>query len=298
MMLECRSAIYNRTVRTVRARGYSLIEAIIATAVLCALLFVVGDAVTHTLRAASLSGGRAGSARTVSELAIRMSEEARSSAAVFIPATDVFGNPNGGTSAHEVDFFRRLSAGGDTYVAYRFDAAGGSVTRYEYAPASAGAAIVHADQAAENIAAFSPVRVTAGSMSDVLDPATVNTGVSVRDDHLRSADFFDINHYPEIVFQSTAISQTAKDDYAVIGTLSMRGVERPVTLYARAAGDGIDPFGSRRAGVSARTTLNRKDFGLQWNRALESGGLLVGDEVEINLEIEAVLDQVARDAAA
>jgi polyisoprenoid-binding protein YceI len=131
-----------------------------------------------------------------------------------------------------------------------------------------------------------------------LDPSTVNTGVSVRDDHLRSVDFFDIKQYPEIVFQSTAISQTAKDDYAVIGMLSMHGIDRAVTLYARVAGDGIDPFGNRRAGVSARTTLNRKEFGLNWNRALESGGLLVGDDIEINLEIEAVLDQVARDAAA
>src|ERR1700724_895325 len=118
-----------------------------------------------------------------------------------------------------------------------------------------------------------------------LDPSTINAGVSVRDDHLRSVDFFDIQRYPEIVFQSTAINQPAKDQYAVIGTLSMRGVERPVTLHARAAGDGIDPFGNRRAGVSAQTTLNRKDFGLEWNRALESGGFLVGDEVEINLEI-------------
>jgi len=126
-----------------------------------------------------------------------------------------------------------------------------------------------------------------------LDPSTVNTGVLIRDNHLRSVDFFDVERYPEIVFRSTAISKTAKDRYAVIGMLSMRGVERPVTLDARAAGDGIDPFGNRRAGVSARTTLNRKDFGLQWNRALESGGLLVGDEVDINLEIEAVLDQEA-----
>ncbi len=131
-----------------------------------------------------------------------------------------------------------------------------------------------------------------------LDPATVNTGLAVREDHLRSADFFDVGQYPEIVFKSTAISQTAKDQYAVSGMLPMRGVEKPVTLEARAAGDGIDPFGNRRAGVSARTTLNRKDFGLQWNRALESGGLLVGDEAEINLEMEAVLDQAARDAAA
>jgi len=131
-----------------------------------------------------------------------------------------------------------------------------------------------------------------------LDPASINTGVAIRDDHLRSVDFFDIKRHPEILFHSTAIAQTGKDEYAIMGMLSMHGVSRPVTLDARVAGNGVDPFGNRRAGVSARTTLNRKDFGLHWNRALESGGLLVGDEIEINLEIEAVLDQVARDAAA
>ena len=131
-----------------------------------------------------------------------------------------------------------------------------------------------------------------------LDPATVDTGVSVRDDHLRSVDFFDVERYPEIVFQSTAISQTARDRYAVTGMLSMRGVNRQVTLDAHAAGDGIDPFGNRRAGVSAHTSMNRKDFGLHWNRALENGGLLVGDEIDISLEIEAVLDQAAQNAAA
>jgi polyisoprenoid-binding protein YceI len=131
-----------------------------------------------------------------------------------------------------------------------------------------------------------------------LDPATINTGVAIRDDHLRSADFFDTKRHPEIVFQSTAIARNGQDQFAVMGTLTMHGVSRPVTLDARLAGDGIDPFGNRRAGVSARTTLNRKDFGLHWNRALESGGLLVGDEIDINLEIEAVLEQAARDAAA
>jgi polyisoprenoid-binding protein YceI len=131
-----------------------------------------------------------------------------------------------------------------------------------------------------------------------LDPATINTGVAVRDDHLRSVDFFDTTRHPEILFRSTAITQTGKDQFDVTGMLSMHGVSRPVTLDTRVAGNGVDPFGNRRAGVSARTTLDRKDFGLHWNRALESGGLLVGDEIDINLEIEAVLDQAARDAAA
>jgi polyisoprenoid-binding protein YceI len=131
-----------------------------------------------------------------------------------------------------------------------------------------------------------------------LDPSTINTGVKVRDDHLRSADFFDVEQYPEIVFQSTEIRQTAQDRFAVDGVLSMHGIDKWVTLDARVAGDAIDPFGNRRGGVSAHTTLNRKDFGLRWNQTLESGGLLVGDEVDISLEVEAVLDQVQRDAAA
>ena len=131
-----------------------------------------------------------------------------------------------------------------------------------------------------------------------LDPSTINTGVKIRDDHLRSADFFDVQRYPEIIFRSSAIRQTGQDQYAVDGLLSMHGIERPVTIDAHVAGDAMDPFGNRRGGVSARTTLNRKDFGLRWNQTLESGGLLVGDEVDINLEVEAVLDQVQRDAAA
>jgi polyisoprenoid-binding protein YceI len=131
-----------------------------------------------------------------------------------------------------------------------------------------------------------------------LDPSTINTGVKIRDDHLRSADFFDVQRYPEILFQSSAIRQTAQDQFVVDGVLSMHGIDRFVTLDTHIAGDAIDPFGDRRGGVSARTTLNRKDFGLRWNQTLESGGLLVGDEVDINLEVEAVLDRVERDAAA
>jgi polyisoprenoid-binding protein YceI len=131
-----------------------------------------------------------------------------------------------------------------------------------------------------------------------LDPSTINTGVGIRDDHLRSADFFDVKRYPEITFQSTAISRAAQDRFEVIGTLSLHGVDQPVSLDVQVAGDAIDPYGNRRAGASARARLNRKDFGLHWNQALESGGLLVGDEVDINLEIEAVLDQAVRDAAA
>src|SRR5215469_200524 len=114
-----------------RARGFSLIEALVALSVLLVLLIAVGDAVSRTLHVAAMTNARAGAVRTVSELGIRLSEEARSASAVFIPATDVLGAANAGDQAHEVDFFRRLSAGGDTYVAYRFDANTGIITRFE-----------------------------------------------------------------------------------------------------------------------------------------------------------------------
>jgi polyisoprenoid-binding protein YceI len=123
-----------------------------------------------------------------------------------------------------------------------------------------------------------------------LDPSSINTGVSMRDDHLRSADFFDVERHPEIRFRSSEVRRTGDNEIQVTGLLAIHGVTRPITLDARLLGNAIDHRGDRRAGFSGRATLNRKDFGLRWNQALEAGGFLVGDEVEINIEIEAVLE--------
>lgn len=139
---------------------------------------------------------------------------------------------------------------------------------------------------------------TKSSIVARLDPSTINTGVGMRDQHLRSADFFDVERHPYISFRSTDIFWRAENQYLVAGLLVMHGVTQLVTLEARVAGDGIDHRGKRRAGVSARATLNRKDFGLHWNQALEAGGWLVGDEVEVTLDIEAVPAEASRDAAA
>lgn len=138
---------------------------------------------------------------------------------------------------------------------------------------------------------------TRSTITARLDPATINTGVAVRDDHLRSADFFDVRNHPDILFKSTDISITTPDHYAVIGRLTIHGVSQLVTLYVRIAGEGPDPFGNTRAGASARASVNRKDFGLRWNQALEAGGLVLGDEVDINLEIQAVREQAKQKAA-
>ena len=171
LVMRCRSAFLERAILR---RGYTLFEALIALAVLFLLLYVVGDAVSRMLHNTSMSVSRADQSRTTSELAIRMNEEARSSTAVFIPPTDVFGSANGGSATHEVDFFRKLSAGGDAYVAYNFDALKSTVTRYEYTLASGAATIVHADQVADGIGSLSASRATAGSMNDVVSPATVS----------------------------------------------------------------------------------------------------------------------------
>ncbi|MBV8222528.1 MAG: hypothetical protein JO293_04160, partial [Candidatus Eremiobacteraeota bacterium] len=160
--------------RAVRCRGYTLFEALIAVCVLLLLLFVVSDAVQRMLHNTAMSSARAEQARTANELVTRLNEEARSSTAVFIPANDVLGNANGGFSAHEVDFFRKLSAGGDAYVAYRLDETSGTVTRYEYSLVAGAPVVVHADEVADGIESLVPRRTPAGSLADVVSPETVS----------------------------------------------------------------------------------------------------------------------------
>jgi polyisoprenoid-binding protein YceI len=130
-----------------------------------------------------------------------------------------------------------------------------------------------------------------------IDASSIDTGTAQRDDHLRSADFFDVEHFPEIRFRSTRIEKLGKDDrYQLTGELTIRGVTREIALDAEYGGRGKDPWGNERVGFTARGTLDRKDFGLKWNQALETGGVLVSDRVEIELEVQAV--RAAASAAA
>jgi polyisoprenoid-binding protein YceI len=116
----------------------------------------------------------------------------------------------------------------------------------------------------------------------------VDTREPRRDAHLRSADFFDAERYPAIHFRSTRIARTGRDQFAVSGDLTIRGTTRPVTLAVESGGRGKDPWGGERIGFSTSTTINRKDFGLHWNQALETGGVVVGNEVKISVELELV----------
>jgi polyisoprenoid-binding protein YceI len=118
--------------------------------------------------------------------------------------------------------------------------------------------------------------------------ASVDTGTSDRDKHLQTAEFFDVARCPELTFKSTSIAATKKKDvYDVTGDLTMRCVTKHITIPVEFNGFGKDPWGNERAGFSLTTTVNRKDYGINWNKALDAGGFLVGDDVTINVNIEA-----------
>jgi polyisoprenoid-binding protein YceI len=121
-----------------------------------------------------------------------------------------------------------------------------------------------------------------------IDAASIDTGEEKRDGHLRSADFFDVEKFPELTFTSTKVEKSGDSEYRVTGDLTIHGVTRPVTLAAEFEGNGKDPWGNERIGFSASTSVNRKDFGLTWNQALETGGVLVGEKIEIALDVQAI----------
>jgi len=130
-----------------------------------------------------------------------------------------------------------------------------------------------------------------------IDAASIDTGNAQRDTHLRSADFFDVETFPELRFRSTRVEPTGNERVRVIGELTIHNVTREVVLDAEHAGRGLDPWGNERIGFVAKTSLDRKEFGLGWNQLLEAGGVLVGDRVDIELDVQAV-NTAARDAAA
>ena len=121
-----------------------------------------------------------------------------------------------------------------------------------------------------------------------IDAASIDTREAKRDDHLRSADFLDVEKFPKLEFRSTKIERLGADEAKLHGDLTIHGVTKPVVLDVELAGEVKDPWGGTRTGFTAKTAISRKEFGLTWNVALETGGLLVGDKIEIGIEIEAV----------
>jgi polyisoprenoid-binding protein YceI len=125
------------------------------------------------------------------------------------------------------------------------------------------------------------------SVEVTIDGSSVDTREPQRDEHLRSADFLDVGTHPTITFRSTRITGSS-DAFKIHGDLTIRGTTRPVVLEATSEGSVTDPWGNLRAGYEAETTISRKDFGLTWNQMLEAGGVAVGDEVRIELNVEAI----------
>jgi polyisoprenoid-binding protein YceI len=130
-----------------------------------------------------------------------------------------------------------------------------------------------------------------------IDAASIDTGTAQRDNHLRSADFFDVEQFPELRFRSARVEDLGEGRLRVVGELTIRDTTREVALDVEPAGRGMDPWGNERIGYVANASIDRKDFGLKWNQLLEAGGVLVGDRVDIELDVQAV-NTAARDAAA
>lgn len=134
---------------------------------------------------------------------------------------------------------------------------------------------------------FDEKKLSKSSVETTIKTESIDTKVEKRDNHLKSPDFFETEKFPDITFVSKKIKGKGKK-FKIPGILSIRGIEKLVTLDADFNGITKDPWGNTRAGFAASTKINRKDFGLTWNKALEAGGFMVGDEVAINLEIEAI----------
>jgi polyisoprenoid-binding protein YceI len=131
--------------------------------------------------------------------------------------------------------------------------------------------------------------VTQLKVEVTIDASSVNTGNTMRDDHLRGPDFFDVTKYPEITFISKKVTRVDADRLKVTGDLSIRGVTREITMDVEGPTPEVkDPSGNFRRGATATGKINRKDFGLTWNRVLDSGGLVVGDEVTLYVEVELI----------
>ncbi len=128
------------------------------------------------------------------------------------------------------------------------------------------------------------------SVQATIDAATINTRDENRDGHIKSGDFFDVENHPTWTFNSTSFSAKG-NDFTLVGDLTMRGVTKSVTLDVEFIGVNTDPWGNTKAGFEAKGEINRKDFGMEWNAALETGGVLVGEKVTIELNIQAALQK-------
>lgn len=139
--------------------------------------------------------------------------------------------------------------------------------------------------------------LTKGSVTLTIDAASIDTNEPARDKHLKSDAFFDVERFPKITFQSTRVRQIAQNKFQVEGNLTIRDVTKQVTMDVDVLGFGPDGYGAFRAAFEAHARINRQDYGVSWNDVVEGGGLMVGNDVEINLSIEAIRQKAAQPGA-
>lgn len=130
--------------------------------------------------------------------------------------------------------------------------------------------------------------IVPSAIEATIDAASIDTRIADRDNHLRSADFFDVQNYPSLRFRSERITAHGANDFEVAGELTMHGIAKTVTFTTHGERLGKDPWGNERLGYSAELRLNREEFGLTWNQALETGGVIVSKEIEIQLELQVL----------
>ncbi len=143
----------------------------------------------------------------------------------------------------------------------------------------------------EGTIAFDPANPESTVVRGTVEAASINTNNAKRDKHLRSDEFFDTEKYETLHFESTKVTVTEGRNGKIAGNLTIHGVTRAVVLDVKFLGSGKDPWGNERAGFRADLTINRHDYGLNWNELLETGGVLVGDDVEIRVDVEGLLEE-------
>jgi len=135
---------------------------------------------------------------------------------------------------------------------------------------------------------FDPARPEAARVEAAISTSSIDTRHGKRDEHLRSPDFFDTARFPEITFASREVREASNEGFKLLGDLTIKGVTKPVTLDVSITGSGKDMYGKERAAFSATTRINRKEFGLTWSKVLETGALVVGDDVDVTIDIEGI----------
>jgi polyisoprenoid-binding protein YceI len=141
----------------------------------------------------------------------------------------------------------------------------------------------------QGVAFINDKDISRSTINVTINAASINTGVAKRDGHLKSADFFDVEKYPTLTFKSKQVKKATDNKLAVVGDLTLHGVTKEVVLMVSGPSDNAkDPWGNTRKGAKATTQVNRKDFGIIWNTTLDNGGLLIGEEVEITIDLELI----------